>query len=217
MKANKTKKSTTLDLQRLPSKGELAKTAILDCSVKLFAKNGFHNTSFQMIADACSLSQAAVIYHFPSRDKLLEAILNKIVEKNHKLASQNADIYDNAFSKLQKHFLGNLNWAVSNRDEAQIILLVYYYATNNVTFTEIYNKILHVGRQRILESILAGIRENIFFPKNSPEIVTQILHEALMGGIINTLAREPKMININQIQDAWNILIEQLLGVKKVN
>ena len=48
---------------------------VLDTALELFAAQGFDGTSLQQIADRLGVTKAAVYYHFPSKDQLLEALV----------------------------------------------------------------------------------------------------------------------------------------------
>jgi AcrR family transcriptional regulator len=50
------------------------KTRILDAAEKLFADNGFHNTSLRAITREAGVNIAAVNYHFGTKEALIEAI-----------------------------------------------------------------------------------------------------------------------------------------------
>ncbi|GAA3990905.1 hypothetical protein GCM10022247_07160 [Allokutzneria multivorans] len=47
---------------------------------RLFGARGYGATSVQQIADAMGYSKAAVLYHFPSKDALLAAVLTEAAE-----------------------------------------------------------------------------------------------------------------------------------------
>ena len=48
---------------------------IVDRAAALFARRGFEQTSVQAVADAVGLSKAGLLHHFPSKDRLREAVL----------------------------------------------------------------------------------------------------------------------------------------------
>jgi AcrR family transcriptional regulator len=60
--------------------GELAKSGrtrrhILDTGIKLLAEHGYQSLSAARVADAAELARATMIYHFPSRALLAEALI----------------------------------------------------------------------------------------------------------------------------------------------
>ena len=61
-------------------RGAYAKTTarrqeIIDAAVEVFSSAGFHKGSLRDVADRVGLSQAGLLYHFPSKEYLLEAVL----------------------------------------------------------------------------------------------------------------------------------------------
>jgi len=53
------------------------KTRILDTAEKLFARDGFHNTSLRTLTGLAKVNLAAVNYHFGSKDTLLQAVIER--------------------------------------------------------------------------------------------------------------------------------------------
>lgn len=53
------------------------KTSILDAAEKLFARNGFHNSSLREITGLAKVNLAAVNYHFGGKDALLQAVIER--------------------------------------------------------------------------------------------------------------------------------------------
>jgi AcrR family transcriptional regulator len=53
------------------------KTRILDAAEKLFAQNGFKNTSISLLARKARVNQAAVNYHFGSKGALVEQVISR--------------------------------------------------------------------------------------------------------------------------------------------
>src|ERR671918_720039 len=62
-----------------PSRAEARDTRreILDASLELFAENGFFGTSMRQIARAVGVRESALYHHFPSKDSILEQLLEE--------------------------------------------------------------------------------------------------------------------------------------------
>jgi AcrR family transcriptional regulator len=57
---------------------------ILDAAMRLFADVGYHAANNAMIADAAKLTRGAMLYHFATREELVEAAITHIeVERAH--------------------------------------------------------------------------------------------------------------------------------------
>jgi AcrR family transcriptional regulator len=51
---------------------------ILDAAMKLFAERGYHASSNADVAEAAGLTRGAMLYHFPTREDLVEAAIDHI-------------------------------------------------------------------------------------------------------------------------------------------
>lgn len=190
-----------------PTKEKLIKEAI-----RLFSVHGFAETSFQAIADRAKLSQSAVLYHFRSRDGLIEEVIHFITKHNHEIVSGLMSIEDDARERLRKHFEGNLEWGVKFRDEAQILILLYYMGTFHKKFSKLYEERQAEARERIEACLHAGRREKVMRFKTAPARLSQLLHDALLGGFINALSVPDPKSQVDGLKKNWVTLFDSLLG-----
>ena len=59
-------------------KSRRTRARILDAAMRLFAEIGYHAATNAMIADAANLTRGAMLYHFASREELVEAAVTHI-------------------------------------------------------------------------------------------------------------------------------------------
>lgn len=60
---------------------------MLDVAAQLFAERGYGGTNLRDVADALGMSRPGLYYHFPSKEKLLEALIEEVtLSAEHKLA-----------------------------------------------------------------------------------------------------------------------------------
>ena len=205
-------------VQKSPSKrgrkSKITRDQVLKVALRLFAKRGFSNASFQEIADSCAVSQPAILYHFPSKSILIEEVIKMVVLHNHTVVSAAFETRDDALVRLRKHFHTNLEWAMKSRDESQIILLLYYLASYEAPFSILYKKILLTARARISEWIAAGIREQLFYSKLEIEETSRQLHDSLLGGIVNLLSSGGGKRESELLHQSWEILFSKLLRIR---
>ncbi|WP_061963390.1 TetR/AcrR family transcriptional regulator [Demequina aurantiaca] len=70
--------SETTEIRRRRSpKGEQRREAIIDAAAELFAQGGLDSASVADIATRAGLTQAGLLYHFPSKNALLLAVLDR--------------------------------------------------------------------------------------------------------------------------------------------
>jgi AcrR family transcriptional regulator len=63
---------------------------ILDAAMRLFAEVGYHAANNAMIADAAKLTRGAMLYHFATREELVEAAITYIEVERARLFEQAA-------------------------------------------------------------------------------------------------------------------------------
>jgi AcrR family transcriptional regulator len=54
---------------------------ILDAAMRLFAERGYHASSNADVAEASGLTRGAMLYHFPTREDLVEAAIDHIQQR----------------------------------------------------------------------------------------------------------------------------------------
>ena len=59
------------------AKGAAKREEILDNAIEAFGRTGFHATSMRELAAASNLSQAGLLHHFPNKEALLLAIVER--------------------------------------------------------------------------------------------------------------------------------------------
>lgn len=62
-----------------PESGRSARSeAILDGAAQMFAEHGYHGASLRNIADHVGLSHPGMLHHFPTKDALLDAVIDRM-------------------------------------------------------------------------------------------------------------------------------------------
>jgi AcrR family transcriptional regulator len=56
------------------------RTQILDSARRLFARQGYHNTSIREIAEQLGMTKTAVLYHFPTKADILAALAEPFID-----------------------------------------------------------------------------------------------------------------------------------------
>lgn len=98
-------------------------TELLDVALTLFARDGFAATSLQHIADAAGYSKSSVLYHFSSKEAVLDAALTPAIASLEELVSN--------FERLAQHerklgiddIEGFVDYLLQFRREAAILLI----------------------------------------------------------------------------------------------
>ena len=86
----------------------------MDVAIALFTRNSVAGTSLQMISDEMGFTKSAIYYHFRTRDELLGAILEPIVERLGELVDD-ADAQRTPRARADRMLTGYIDLAVANR------------------------------------------------------------------------------------------------------
>jgi TetR/AcrR family transcriptional regulator len=90
---------------------------ILDAATRAFAENGFDSTPLQAVAEEVGIRKASVLYHFPSKTLLREAVLNGLIARwtlvlpEVLLAAAKADRFEGVVDALHSFFSEDPNRA----------------------------------------------------------------------------------------------------------
>ena len=115
------------DIESKSGQDELpTKQKILTCAVNLFAAKGFTETTVRELADAAGLRGASIYNHFPSKNAILEYLLN-----DYSMYNSGSFDKDEARAKLRKN---------SSVDGIMDCLTLYFPEDK----TEYYLKVLYV-------------------------------------------------------------------------
>ncbi|HSN43249.1 MAG TPA: TetR/AcrR family transcriptional regulator [Propionibacteriaceae bacterium] len=72
-------------VHELSPKGERRRTLILDVAIELFGEVGFRGTSLRDIATRAGLTHPGLLYHFASKEQLLQEVLRRRDSRNSEL------------------------------------------------------------------------------------------------------------------------------------
>ncbi|MEV5407452.1 helix-turn-helix domain-containing protein [Thermopolyspora sp. NPDC052614] len=59
-------------------RGVERRKAIIDAAIELFSRQGYRGTGISAVAEAAGVTAPAVLHHFGSKERLLEAVINEI-------------------------------------------------------------------------------------------------------------------------------------------
>ncbi|OHV30902.1 MULTISPECIES: TetR/AcrR family transcriptional regulator [Pseudofrankia] len=87
---------------------------IVDTAVRLFTRHSFAGTSLQMIADELDITKAAVYHHFHTREELLLAAVEPVLEPLRTIV-ETAETQRTPQARAEYMLVGYANLAVRNR------------------------------------------------------------------------------------------------------
>jgi AcrR family transcriptional regulator len=186
---------------------------ILKTCLRLIARQGWKGLSFQKIAHRTKMSASNIVYHFPTREALLRALLEQISQNNFRIVAEGLTAEMHAFERLQVHFRKNLLWAKEFPEEAMIVMQVYVEAGHDTEFAKVFQQMIDRAQDRIREYLLAGQRENLFHFEISSERLATALHSLLIGSFIKIMGGRLSQ-SYQHLESDWPLLLADLVHYK---
>jgi len=200
-------------IHRKLSKGELSKRRILEAALKEFAKHGYDLTSIQTIADRAGAQKTAITHYFGDKLGLFRECVEEILVYHARMLEADTDEKDDAYRRLQKSFLGNLQLNREKPDYVRLLIALYSFATHEPGLNKLYREVVSRVRARYEGLILAGIRERQFGPKLEPVMIAELFHEVIIGSMIDFVAFGASKELEARVREKWKELVVQLLKV----
>ncbi len=161
---------------------DLTRERILEAAAKLFAEKGFYETAMDEIVQTAKVSKGGVYFHFPSKEELFFALLDKLAEALMRQVQSEIARRRGAVTKVQGALEVVLKGLTSQRHLAQIILRQGYGLGPSFERKrlEIYARFAQLI-QRYLDEAVA---EGAILPIN-----TEITAYAWLGAITELVVR----------------------------
>ena len=195
------------------SKGDISRHRILTASLDLFSEQGFARTSVQEIADRCNISQTTVFYHFKNKKKLFESLLSQVILNNREYFALNLREADGLteFEKLVFLLESNINWAMKYPKDAQVLIMLFNFATSDSDFKKLATGTIDNGRALVFDALVLINKERQVSQAFSLVELSVIIQQYVNGVIFQILAREDRSEVHNNfkktIKNYLNILI----------
>ncbi|MEE9337734.1 MAG: TetR/AcrR family transcriptional regulator [Methylococcaceae bacterium] len=85
--------------------GEQTRSNIIKAANKLFYQQGFHQTAFSDIVKEVGLSKGNITYHFKSKDDILQAVLQRRMQKT----QETLDLWDSQYPDAKERLFCFIN------------------------------------------------------------------------------------------------------------
>lgn len=184
---------------------------ILEAAIKVFAENGYHNSKISKISEIAGVATGSVYVYFKNKETILlqifEELWGKLYSEFDNISTTTslspAEKLDSMIDMVFDGFIENPSLAVVFVNEQNQLI-----RTNEIGFTNYYEKFLDQGEKVIRE----GIEKGVF----SYDIDMQIFRSYIFGALRNLLhhwASDPKKYQLNKIRQ--NVKFLTKYGVMK--
>ena len=156
--------------QRTP----MIKRSVLDAAAELFAERGYSGTNLRDVADRLKMSRTALYYHFPSKEKLLEALIEEVTVATEQQYQQLATQQDvDPEQALRRVTSLTARWVMNHR------ILFRVLDRSEAEIPPDLERSHAASKRSILSNLVSiierGIRSGVFRPDDSHMVAFAIL------------------------------------------
>lgn len=192
---------------------EEKRNQIIVVALNQFMLNGYEKTSIQDIMVAGEISKGALYHYFSSKDEILDAVLDFIMESEaDRLQSVIADPAMSSCDKLVRLIVA----AEQDRkpEEAQQALEDFKKTRNSVFHYRLQEESL-LSTARLFSAVISeGIDKGDFRPVNQPEVVSELIAGALQTIVTVTEVETEDTDNLESRIEMFIHLLQWSLGVE---
>jgi AcrR family transcriptional regulator len=95
--------------------GTARRAQIIDCAIEVIAESGYAQASLRKIADRVGIAMSAVLYHFGSRDNLIDAVIEQMYRTALAVVVPAMSAEKTATGKINAYIRASLEYFDTNR------------------------------------------------------------------------------------------------------
>ncbi len=195
------------------TKDEIVKKEIVMKARELFQRFGFKKTTMDEIAAECGKSKSTLYHYYKNKDDVFRAVIK---EEKHILRSRVMEVVslkDNGIEKMKAYFVTMLREIDSL---SNLYRLVKKETTNMTSANQLLKGLLKEEKVTIKQFHQEIIEEGLYPDSDKIDIdsLADFLIAAMMG-IINYFVLDDEKLDIDNFENAINIIIDGRLMVQE--
>ncbi|MFJ6695128.1 TetR family transcriptional regulator C-terminal domain-containing protein [Streptomyces sp. NPDC091272] len=160
-------------------------------TVRLIAEHGFHAVRVADIAAACATSTAAIHYHFPGRDDLLEAAVRWCMDEDTARRAVRAAQESDAAGELRGLIELQTPYSEQQRRQWRVWLDLWAEAARSTAVGRLHVEYYRQWRATVADVLRRGVAQGAFRPGTDPEAAALRLTALIDGLASQVLASTP--------------------------
>lgn len=153
---------------------EKRKEQLLDIAIEVFSQRGIGRGGHADVAEIAQVSVATVFNYFPTREDLVDDVLNKVEEQFHQFVKDSISLELDVRSNLHALLMNIIDTVHSDNKWIKV-----WFEWSTSTREEVWPLFLstHVNNQKVIYTMFAeGIERNEVCNDHTPENLTKMLH-----------------------------------------
>jgi AcrR family transcriptional regulator len=184
------------------AKGTETRARLIQAATDLFYEKGVQWVSFQQIASAVGLTNAALYKHFADKDDLLQACALSAAQSGRQIIDRNLNETQSAKQRLYSYIEGNLLWLNERPKEGLIVLSLYYFGFNSAPIQKLLVSINSQSISRIRARLAEGNREKSWKVIDT-ERSARAVHDLMLGEMIKAVHQPHEMKIEYRVEFLW--------------
>ncbi|GFE12926.1 TetR family transcriptional regulator [Streptomyces glebosus] len=179
-------------------------------TVRLIAEHGFHGVRVADIAAACGTSPAAVHYHFPGRDELLEAAVRWCMDEDTARRAAESAAAPDARAELLQLIALQIPRTGQQRRQWLVWLDLWAQAARSTAVGRLHEHYYRQWRTTVAEVVRRGVDQGVFRTVD-PEFTALRLTALIDGLATQVLATAPDSTGPDTMHSALLAFVESEL------
>jgi TetR/AcrR family fatty acid metabolism transcriptional regulator len=164
---------------------------IVDCAIDTIAEVGFAKASVDQIARRAGVSKGVITYHFPSKEEIVDAVIEKVIAAGRTYMEPRIMAETSAAGRLRAYIESDLEFIDAHR-KPLIALVEIAMSARRADGSRVIGPESLAQRAASLEDLLrAGQRSGEFRRFNTRVMALTIIQA--IDGVPSLLAREPNL------------------------
>jgi AcrR family transcriptional regulator len=192
---------------------------IIDIAQQLVYTKGYEQMTIQDILDALQISKGAFYHYFGSKQELLEALVERLVEQASQLQDPILQAPNlNALEKLKQYFNTIGRWKTEHKAYLLKLLRVWYNDENALVRQKLHAASLQRFAPVLTQIIRQGMQEGVLaphYPEQAGDVVLALmltLGEMLAWSLITDPPDANALPRLADSVAAYQDAIERILG-----
>ncbi len=195
---------------------------ILDVARRLVYTKGYEEMTIQDILDALRISKGAFYHYFDSKQDLLNALIDRMIEEGIQVVDPiAADASLPALEKLHRYFATAAIWKTAQKDYLLALLRIWYDDKNAIVRQKMITAAIKQIGPVFNTIVCQGVAEGVFHP-SFPDQVGEVFLSMWLGFADRVVefflvpdSHGDALQRLQNIMAAYSDALERILGAPK--
>jgi len=169
-------------------KAKARRRELVGITHRLIAAKGLEGLRTRDVADAASTDTGTLHYHFPSKELLVQAVVERLGEDFRANRAARAHAATNAFAELRNEVFDVVSRVHDSPQDLMVMMDFIVRASRDPAVAEILGRTRRAWKAELLGLFRRGIAQGVFRADVEPEIAASLLQAQLVGLALAGLA-----------------------------